>query len=152
MSQNLGSVSACHTMSHFVDPLPPLNVWRNIWMVPNHEWHEVEMKQHKYEGGGAVIWRMLVELNLGKKRPSSKASKIVDSVHRGCPFVTTEIRIWDWCSSQLGSRDDLMVYFFIWDFQQILVKCWFRKHTVKRQNSPNPLKISYIDFDLYVSL
>ena len=22
-------------MSHFVDPFPPLNVWRNLWMLPN---------------------------------------------------------------------------------------------------------------------
>ena len=25
----------CHTMSHFVDP-SPLNVWRNLWMVPKN--------------------------------------------------------------------------------------------------------------------
>ena len=27
---------ACHTMSHFLNPSTPLNVWRNLWIPPLH--------------------------------------------------------------------------------------------------------------------
>ena len=30
---------SCHTMSHFVDPLRPLNVWHNLWMSPYFTTH-----------------------------------------------------------------------------------------------------------------
>ena len=32
---NLRFPLPCRTMSHFVNPLRPLNVWRNLWMPPN---------------------------------------------------------------------------------------------------------------------
>ena len=44
ISQNLGSLLP---LSHFVDPLCPLNMWRNLWMPPYMHYYDSWYHLHK---------------------------------------------------------------------------------------------------------